>query len=80
MGLVVTTIVLGLAQATFIPFSAEAIAPFRLKVTVLAVVLVVFLGLLLTGRLHQWLWALWKRRDEAPDKGLAKPSAPALKQ
>ena len=49
LGLGLTTIILGLAQATFIPFSTEEIAPFRLKVAALAIFLVLCVGWLLRG-------------------------------
>ncbi len=77
LGFVVTTIVLGLAQATFIPFDSEEIHPFRLKVVVLAVVIVFCLGWLFTGGMHQQLRALLKRREEAPAPTQAKSPAPA---
>ena len=40
MGLVVTTIILGLGQATFLPFCTGDIAPFRIKVAGLAILVV----------------------------------------
>jgi len=46
MGLVVTTIILGLGQATFIPFDTQEIAPFRIKVWVSRA----------PGRLRRWLF------------------------
>jgi type III secretory pathway component EscS len=72
LGLVLTTIVLGLAQATFIPFAAEETAPFRLKVVVLAIFLVLSVGWLFTGTLHRHLFASLKRRAAQPP-----PTAPA---
>ena len=66
LGLVVTTIVLGLGQATFIPFSTQEIAPFRLKVAGLAILLVLCVGWLFTGSLHRHLLAFLKPRSTAP--------------
>ncbi len=76
MGLVVTTIILGLAQAMFIPFSTDQFAPFRLKVAVVAVLVVGCLGWLFTGGLHRHLLALLKPRS-APPPPSAKPATPA---
>ena len=81
LGLVVTTIVLGLAQATFIPYSTEEIAPFRLKVAVLAILLVLGVGWLFTGTLHRHLLAALKRgATPPPPQASAKPPTPGLKQ
>ncbi len=81
LGLVVTTIVLGLAQATFIPFSTEEIAPFRFKVAALAVVLVVCIGWLFTGSLHRHLFESLKRKaDQPPAEAPPKPPVTAVKQ
>ena len=81
LGLVLTTIVLGLAQATFIPYYTEEIHAFRLKVAVLAVVLALCLGWLFTGPLHRRLFASWKERKAEPAlEPPAKSPAPASKQ
>jgi len=81
MGLALTTIVLGLAQATFIPFSTDEIAPFRFKVAVLAIFLVLCVGWLFTGTLHRHLLAALKRNPEPPPPEMpAKPATPGLKQ
>jgi hypothetical protein len=82
MGLVVTTIILGLAQATFIPFSTQDIAPFRLKVVVFAVLILACIGWLFTGGLHRHLFALLKPRKAAPPAPIvpAKPPAASPKQ
>jgi len=81
LGLVLTTIVVGLAQATFIPYSTEAIAPFRLKVAVLAIVLILCVGWLFTGTLHRHLLAALKRAAAPPPpEAPAKPPAPSPKQ
>ena len=53
LGLIVTTIVLGLGQATFIPFYSAEIVPFRIKMTALAVLIVAGVGWLFTGSLHR---------------------------
>ena len=66
MGLVVTTIILGLAQATFIPFFTQEVAPFRLKVVGLAVLLVACVGWLFTGGLRRHLLAFLKPQSAAP--------------
>ena len=55
LGLIVTTIVMGLGQATFIPFSTGEIAPFRIKMAALSVFLVLGIGWLFTGTLHRHL-------------------------
>ena len=72
LGLVVTTIVMGLGQATFIPFYTGEIAPFRLKMAGLAVLLVLCMGWLFTGSLHRHLLASLKRHRSA-----SRPEAPA---
>jgi hypothetical protein len=73
MGLVFTTIILGLSQATFIPFYSEQVAPFRLKAATLAVFVVAFAGWLFTGSLHRHLFAALKLRSPLPPP----PTAPA---
>ena len=82
MGLVVTTIILGLGQATFIPFSTEEIAPFRLKVSALAILLVASVGWLFTGGLHRHLLAFLKPQGAVPPTPVvpAKPPAAGSKQ
>lgn len=83
MGLVVTTIVMGLGQATFLPFSTEEIVPFRLKMAAIAVLLVLCVGWLFTGSLHRHLLASLKRSDApaslTPPAPPAKPTATSLK-
>ena len=79
LGLVVTTIVLGLAQATFIPFDSGAVAGFRVKVAVIAILLVVGIGWLFTGTLHRHLLASLKHTAEPVPEPPAKPPAPAPK-
>jgi hypothetical protein len=82
MGLVVTTIVLGLGQATFLPFYSGETAPFRLKMAGLAILLVGFAGWLFTGTLHRHLLAAFKSRSAPPPPPAApaKPPATGLKQ
>jgi hypothetical protein len=75
LGLVVTTIVLGLGQATFIPLSTEEIAPFRFKMAALAILLVLFAGWLFTGSLHRHLLASLKQSAAPPPE--APPAQPA---
>jgi hypothetical protein len=80
LGLALTTIILGLAQATFIPFSTEQIAPFRIKVAALAILVVFCVGWLFTGSLHRHLLADLKRKAAPPapaPPGKATPPAPA---
>jgi hypothetical protein len=66
MGLVVTTIILGLGQATFLPFDSGQVAPFRLKAAALAVVLIACAGWLFTGSLHRHLFAALKLPNPLP--------------
>ena len=80
LGLALTTIVLGLAQANFIPFSTDEITPFRFKVAAVAILLVLGVGWLFTGSLHRHLLAAWKRGTAPrPPETAAKPPAPSLK-
>ena len=79
LGLVLTTIVLGLAQATFIPFASDETAPLRLKVAVLAILLVVGVGWLFTGSLHRHLLASLRRGATPPAQAPPKPPAPSSK-
>jgi hypothetical protein len=74
LGLIVTTLVLGLAQATFLPFSTGEIAPFRMKMAALAVFLVLGIGWLFTGTLHRHLLTGLK---PAPAPAPAPPETPA---
>ena len=82
MGLVVTTVILGLAQATFLPFDSEQVAPFRLKVAALAIVLIACVGWLFTGSLHRHLFAALKLPNPLPPPPAppAKPPAASPKQ
>ena len=80
LGLVVTTIVLGLGQATFIPYYTDEVPGFRLKLALVALVLVLCVGWLFTGTLHRRLFASWKQGAEPAPEPSAKPAAPAPKQ
>ena len=75
MALVATTLVVGLAQATFIPYYTGEIATLRLEVAVAALLLVFCLGWLFTGTLHQHIRELLKRRNQAAAE--TPPTAPA---
>lgn len=82
LGLVVTTIILGLAQATFIPFDSQQVAPVRLKAAALAILVVLGTGWLFTGSLHRHLFAAAKAPSAptAPPPVPAKPPASGAKQ
>jgi hypothetical protein len=82
MSLVVTTIILGLAQATFIPFYTQEVAPFRIKVGASAMLVVACIGWLFTGGLHRHLLAFLKPQGAPPPTPAvpAKPSAAIPKQ
>ncbi len=64
LGLIVTTLVLGLAQAMFIPMVDSQVFPFRIKITLLAAFLVFVAGWLFAGSIHPHLLALGKRPVE----------------
>jgi hypothetical protein len=80
LGLVVTTVVLGLAQATFMPFSTTEIVPFRLKMAAFAILLVLGAGWLFTGTLHRHLLGFLKRTAAPAPEAPAKPPAPGPKR
>ena len=80
LGLVVTTLVVGLGQATFIPFYSAAVAPFRMKAAVLAILLVAGIGWLFTGSLHRHLLASLKATPAPPPEVPAKPPTAAPKE
>src|ERR1035437_2363990 len=80
LALVVTTVVVGLGQATFMPYDTEEIATFRLKMAVLALVLVFCLGWLFTGTLHEHIRELLKRGPEPAPKVTAPDPAPTVAQ
>jgi hypothetical protein len=75
LALVVTTIVMGLGQAAFIPFTSEEQSMFRIKIGALAIFIMFILGWLFTGSLHPHLLAPWRRAKETP-KPLPKDPVP----
>lgn len=77
LGLVVTTIVLGLAQATFIPFYRAEFHPFRVKIAVLTMLLVAGIGWLFTGSLHRHAPSPVNPPPAPPPEPQAKPLAAA---
>ena len=87
LALVVTTVVMGLGQAAFIPFTSGQEATFRVKIAAFAIFIVFCLGWLFTGSLHPHLLAPWRRDQEVPKPAPkepapvspAKPAASALK-
>ena len=80
LGLVVTTIVLGLAQATFMPFASAEIVPFRLKMAGIAILLVLGAGWLFTGTLHRHLLGFLKRSEAPVPEAPPKPPPPGPKR
>ena len=80
LGLVVTTLVVGLGQATFIPFYSAAVVPFRMKAAVLAILLVAGIGWLFTGTLHRHLLATFRPASAPPPEVPAKAPAAVPKQ
>ena len=81
LGLVITTVVLGLGQAAFIPFTSGEESVFRMKMTAVALLIVFCIGWWFTGSLHPRLLAPWKRIPDAPqeaskDTGGALPAKP----
>jgi hypothetical protein len=76
LGLIVTTLVMGLGQAAFIPFTSAEQSAFRVKIGGLAVFILFCLGWLFTASLHPRLLAPWKRPSETP-KDLPKEPGPA---
>jgi hypothetical protein len=79
LGLIITTILLGLGQAMFIPYSTEEIAPFRLKMMGAAILLVLCIGWLFTGSLHRHLWASLRPAASPTPEAPAKAPAQAPK-
>ena len=73
--MVVTTVVMGLGQATFTPFYTGEVAPFRMKMAVLAILLVAGIGWLFTGTLHRHLLTSVKSSAPPPQEAAAKPPA-----
>jgi hypothetical protein len=60
LGLVVSTMTEGLAQATFIPLSDDAVVAFHVRLVALALVNVGVLGWLFTFRLHRRHFVFWR--------------------
>lgn len=75
LGLVLTTLVMGLGQATFIPYHTGEIATFRGKLAAAAIIVVVCVGWLFTGTLHRRLFAAWKKKAAAPESAAKPPAA-----
>ena len=80
LGLVVTTLVMGLGQAAFIPFTSSEEAAFRVKITAFAVFVVFCLGWLFTASLHPRLFTFWRRSAQLPKPASNEPTvAPTAK-
>lgn len=77
LALIITTLVMGLGQAAFIPFTSEQESMFRIKIAALAIFIVFCLGWLFTGSIHPHLLAPWKRPMETP-KNVTKELVPAV--
>jgi hypothetical protein len=77
LALIVTTLVMGLGQAAFIPFTSGEQAMFRIKIGALAIFIVVCLGWLFTGSLHPHLLAPWKNLKATPREVPKEASASA---
>jgi hypothetical protein len=81
LGLIVSTIILGLAQAVFIPMADNEVTPYRIKMAFVAILVVFVLGWLFAGSIHPHFLALWKRRTEpSATEQPAKTSADIRKQ
>jgi hypothetical protein len=65
-GLVVSTIVLGLGNATGFPFSNHERTILHIKCTGAAILVIVVFGWVITAGLHRHHLALWKRVIPAP--------------
>jgi hypothetical protein len=81
MALVLTTLVLGLGQAAFIPYTSEEQALFRMKLAGLALLIVLCVGWWFTGSLHPQLLAPWKQfkdssKETHGETGGASPAKP----
>jgi hypothetical protein len=69
-GLVTTTLILGVAQAAFIPLSHDALVRFHVLISMAAVLVVAALGWLFTLDLQRW------RSDRHKDQKVTVPPAP----
>ena len=76
LALIVTTVVMGLGQAAFIPYTSQEQSMFRVKIGALAIFIVLCLGWLFTGTIHPHLLAPWKRVKEVRGE-LPKQTPPA---
>ena len=85
-GLVISTIVLGLAQAASIPFSDQERRADQIKWTVTAVVIIAAAGWVLTSSLHRHHVTIWRKLKpgssptEPPNTEAKTPNAPLVKQ
>ena len=75
LALIVTTLTMGLGQATFIPYTSGDLSMFRIKIASLAIFIVFCLGWLFTGSIHPHLLVPWRRAKEL-SKDLPRPAAP----
>jgi hypothetical protein len=78
LALIVTTLVMGLGQAAFIPFTSQEQSMFRIKIGALAIFIVFCLGWLFTGSLHPHLLRPWARAKETPKEPA--PATPTKSQ
>ena len=78
LGLVVATVVMGLGQAAFIPFTSGEEAALRVKIAALAVFIVFCAGWLFTASLHPGVFAFWRGSAKpAPgEPAMASPAKP----
>jgi hypothetical protein len=74
LGLIITTLVMGLGQAAFVPFTSAEQSAFRLKIGGAAVLIVLFVGWWFTGSLHPRLLAPWRSVEEMPKPGPKEPA------
>ena len=68
MALVLTTLVLGLGQAAFIPYTSEDQALFRMKLAGLTLLIVICVGWWFTGSLHPRLLAPWRHYKDSSNE------------
>jgi hypothetical protein len=76
LGLVVTTIVMGLGQAAFIPYTNGQESMFRVKIAAFAIFIVFCFGWLFTGSLHPHLLRPWKRVEDTTQPISREAAAP----
>jgi hypothetical protein len=75
LALIVTTLVMGLGQASFVPYTNGQQAMFRIQIAGFAIFIVFCLGWLFTGSIHPHLLMPWRRAKATP-KDLPRPAAP----